>query len=68
MNRIFPGTGSVANPKWQDMVDLNNLKIESPYATLKHTLGPLFSALLLTKYISTNFCRPVVQTESNYVT
>ena len=41
---VFLKFGSIqcCQPKWKNIVDFNNLKIETPYAAWKSTLWPLF--------------------------
>ena len=39
---ISAATSSVADPKWQNIIDFNNLKINPPRTALKPTLWHLF--------------------------
>ena len=57
---------SVANPKWQNIVDFNSLKME-PYTALKPTLWPLFQCITVHLIPLVSCCGPVVHTESNYM-
>ena len=59
---------SVANPKWQNIVDFSNLKIETLYGALKPTSWPLFQCITAHQIQLVSFHGPVVDKESNYVT
>ena len=55
-------------PKWENIIDFNNLKIETPHTALKPTLWPLFQYITAHQILLVGFCGPVVDKESNYMT
>ena len=55
-------------PKWKNIVDFTNLKIETPHTALKSTLWSLFQCITAHQIQLVSLCGPVVDKENNYMT
>ena len=57
---IMNSIGSVANPKWQNTIVCNDIKITPPYTTLKPTERPLYQYITAQQIQLISFYGPVV--------
>ena len=56
---------NIADPKWQNIVDFNNIAIKPPYAALKPTLLPSFQYITVHQIQLLGLCGSVIHTERN---